>query len=98
MKSLTDSLQPIVNLLKLLLSKHMIIVIVLSLSALLYAVFTVNRLLSAGDDEAYRLQKQSSALKTRFDQDTINKLDQLKARQEQASLDLPAGRINPFAE
>jgi hypothetical protein len=50
------------------------------------------------DDEAYRTTKQSESVKTKFDEETINKLDRLNARQEQMTLELPAGRINPFVE
>lgn len=98
MKNASLSLDPIMTMLKKILSKHLIIVILLSLFALLYAVYSVNQLLSTPDDEAYRAERQADTVKTRFDQDTIDKLDQLRARQEQASLKLPSGRINPFVE
>lgn len=98
MKNSNLQLDSILKPLRTVLAHHAIIVIFLGLSAIVYAVFTINQLLSIPDDEAYRAEKQADTVKTRFDQDTINKLERLRARQEQMTLQLPAGRIDPFVE
>jgi hypothetical protein len=98
MKNSSNLLEPIVAISKKILRKSLIIIILLSLFTILYAVYSVNQLLNVPDDEAYRTEKQSDSVRTRFDQDTISKLDRLRARQEQSSPSLPAGRINPFVE
>lgn len=98
MKNSSLSLQPVVDILKKILQRHLVIIILLSLFAILYAVYSVNQLLNVPDDVAYRAEKQSDSVRTRFDQDTISKLDRLRARQEQSSPSLPSGRINPFVE
>lgn len=98
MKNITEDLAPIIRPFKVILSHHAIIVTLLGLLAVMYAVYTINQLLAMPDDDAYRAEKQADTIKTRFDQDTINKLERLRARQEQMTLDLPAGRIDPFVE
>lgn len=78
---------------------HMsIIFVVMVLAALIYSIFSVNLILGMPSDETYRQQKEAESFSTRFDEATIKKIDGLKGRQEVGNIDLPAGRINPFAE
>jgi hypothetical protein len=81
------------------LRRHMsIIFVVVVLGALVYSVFSVNLILGMPSDEAYRMQKEAESFSTRFDDATIEKIDGLKDRQEAGDIQLPGGRINPFAE
>ncbi len=70
---------------------------ILSLLALIYAVFTVNTVLQrpSVDEEA---GSDSSKYNTKFNEKTIEKLKELGDRQNAANSDLPGGRINPFSE
>lgn len=98
MKDLGSQFEPVVDVLKKIGAHHAIIIILLGLFAIVYAVYSINQVLTLTDDEAYRTTKQSESVKTKFDEETISKLDRLNARQEQMTLDLPTGRINPFVE
>jgi len=81
------------------LRRHMsIIFVVFVLIALVYSIFSVNLILGTPPDEAYRQKKEAESFSTRFDEATIKKIDGLKGRQEAGNVDLPSGRINPFAE
>lgn len=75
-----------------------IIFVVFVLIALIYSIFSVNLILGMPSDEAYRTQKEAESFSTRFDETTIKKIDGLKDRQDAGNIDLPSGRINPFAE
>lgn len=75
-----------------------IIYTVLVLSALIYSILSVNIILGTPSDAAYRAEKEAQSFSTRFDKKTIEKIDSLKGRQEAGSVELPSGRINPFAE
>jgi len=75
-----------------------IIYVVIVLAALVYSIFSVNLILGAPPDEAYRLEKEAGSFSTRFDETTIKQIDGLKSRQEASNVALPGGRINPFAE
>ena len=75
-----------------------IIYVVVVLAALIYSIFSVNLILSTPPDEAYRQKKEAESFSTRFDEATIKKIDALKGRQEATNIELPGGRINPFAE
>lgn len=98
MKNISEQLSPVIQPLKSILSHHAIIVTLIGLLSVVYAVFTINQLLAMPDDDAYRAKKQAETVKTKFDQDTINKLERLRDRQQQITLDLPGGRIDPFIE
>lgn len=75
-----------------------IIYTVLVLSALIYSILSVNLILGTPSDAAYRAEREAESFSTRFDKNTIEKIDSLKNRQEAGSVELPGGRINPFAE
>lgn len=75
-----------------------IIYVVIVLAALVYSIFSVNLILSTPSDEEYRAKKEAESFSTRFDEATIKKIDGLKGRQEAGNINLPGGRINPFAE
>lgn len=75
-----------------------IIFVVFVLFALVYSIFSVNLILGMPPDEAYRQKKEAESFSTRFDETTIKKIDSLKGRQETGDVQLPGGRINPFAE
>lgn len=76
--------------------RHLVLMfIVLALSALIYAVVMVNMILqqsSAGESTA------GSKYELRFDQETIDKIDDLRSRDQAVDVTLPSGRINPFSE
>lgn len=79
--------------------RHMsIIYVVVVLVGLVYSIYSVNLILGMPSDEEYRLQKEAESFSTRFDEATIKKINSLKARQDAGSVELPSGRINPFAE
>lgn len=75
---------------------HVIVYVVLIAGLLMTAVLilyaTVN---SSGKDDSY----VSPANNTQFDQETIDRINQLKARDKNdGTINLPAGRTNPFVE
>lgn len=75
-----------------------IIYVVVVLAGLIYTILSVNLILSTPSDAEYRTTKEAESFSTRFDEATIKKIDGLKARQEAVNIELPGGRINPFAE
>lgn len=76
-----------------------VIYIVLFLSVLIGAMAGLNLALNQPSDEAYRGTKMSEAQSARFDTATIEKIQNLNARQQTATEALPAGvRSNPFGE
>jgi hypothetical protein len=77
---------------------HVTIIIVIVFGTLIAVVANVNNILSQPPDEEYRTQAQKRALHTNFDQETIQAIQNLRARQENASYALPPGRNNPFDE
>lgn len=84
-----------------LLRHHYFILIVLLLGGLVWAVFVVNRTLTAPTDEAYRLEKLNTTLKANFDKATIEKIESLQKSSEQSQAPSPSqagARSNPFAE
>lgn len=95
LSDLTASLQKLKTGLK----KHAgIIFVVLVLAALVYSISSVNLLLSASSDDAYRTQKESEMTSTQFDKATIQKIEALGDRANPPEPTLPSGRINPFVE
>jgi hypothetical protein len=77
---------------------HVIIIFVIVFSTLIAIVANVNAILSQPPDENYRLQAEQRSIHTNFDQETIKSIHKLRERQENATLTLPPGRNNPFAE
>lgn len=78
-------------------TKHStIIFIMVALLVAMFCVITVQQLLSVATDSNYETKAAGEAIKTKFDQKTIEKVKNLRARQETAAEALPSGRINPF--
>lgn len=75
-----------------------IIFIVVVLAALVYSISSVNLVLSASSDDAYRDAQEAKMTSTQFDTATIKKIDELGDRQNTTTPGLPGGRINPFIE
>lgn len=95
LKGITEGLQKAAVALR---QRMSIIYVVIVLIALIYSIFSVNVILGTPSDEAYRIKKEAESFSTHFDEATIKKIDSLKGRQEAGNIDLPGGRINPFAE
>lgn len=92
LSELTTMLKPLGVLFK----RHLVLIfIVLTLLALIYAVVTVNTILQQGSTTA---DTATNKYDTRFDQATIDKINQLSNRDQTPSVSLPSGRINPFSE
>jgi Flp pilus assembly protein TadB len=72
---------------------------VLFICVLIGAVLGLNLALSTPSDEDYRTERLKDIQSTRFDTDTIQKIQNLNARQQTNTDTLPTGqRINPFGE
>jgi hypothetical protein len=80
--------------------KHFpVIIFVLIAGFLIYGVLTVTQILNRPIDQAYLDEQQKNNALTRFDEQTIEKVKNLKNRQENPNLTLPGNkRINPFTE
>lgn len=77
---------------------HIIISFLVVSLFLIYAVLTVNTILNNTTDAEYIAAQQEKSIKTRFDDETITKINDLRSRQENPTLSLPDGRRNPFSE
>jgi hypothetical protein len=77
----------------------MMIFIGLFLCGLIYAVLSLNLLLSKPSDDEYRTKKLDEARSVRFDQDTIDTINELDSAAQTDPGALPTNqRINPFSE
>jgi biopolymer transport protein ExbD len=66
---------------------------------LVVSMLQVNQILQKPTDQSYLDEQQKTSIRTRFDAQTIQRIQQLKSREDNASLDLPSStRINPFNE
>lgn len=75
---------------------HIIIFVLVVLGSLVAVVFLLNNIIIKSSDSS---NYTSPGADTSFDQDTINRLSQLRTRdQTPAPLDLSKGRTNPFIE
>lgn len=80
-------------------SHYHLMISFLAVSAfLIYAILTVNMILNNTTDAEYIAAQQEKSIKTRFDDETITKINDLRSRQENPTLSLPDGRRNPFTE
>ncbi len=78
---------------------HLVLTVIITCGFLIFVVLTVNNILSHTQDEDYDTEQHAlNSVRTRFDEKTINKINELKSRQENPSLSLPEGRRNPFNE
>ena len=77
-----------------------LIVILVALLAVIITVYKMQAILTQTEDQAYYSESKSkNAVKTHFDQDTINKIEKLEDPEASSGLpDLPSGRINPFTK
>lgn len=91
LKSFAGKLRPILR-------RHMFIMLLIVLGAAIYAVFSVNQILSVQDDVDYRLQKQQQErVVGRFDKATVKEINDL--RDSNVGGDIPLEnrtRQNPF--
>lgn len=72
---------------------------VLFIFALISAIIGLNIALYQPSDEDYRAKKMSETQSPRFDTETIQKIQNLNAKQQTITDDPPAGqRTNPFGE
>ena len=75
------------------------IFIALFLTGLIYAVLSLNLLLSKSTDNDYRTQKLDEAKSVRFDQATIDAINKLDSGSQTDPGALPTGqRASPFSE
>ena len=67
-----------------------------ALGLLAYSVIMISTIMQQRDDQAYREKQSVNRIKSTFDKDTIRKVDNLRNSNDGSSIDLPAGRRNPF--
>lgn len=91
-RSISKGLRPIVR-------HHAILFTLFALVALIAAVYMTNEILSRPTDDDYRDTANQASVQTTFDRGTIQRINELRERNESSSgdLSLPAGRTNPFA-
>lgn len=77
---------------------HTVIMFVLLMGVLIYTVLLVSMTLQPTDDSEYRSQVEAQSVTTRFDQDTIKKIDALNQSNANTQIQLPEGRRNPFVD
>ncbi|PLS80596.1 hypothetical protein CYG49_05000 [Candidatus Saccharibacteria bacterium] len=77
---------------------HVIIAVMILLVFLIVVIFRVNQIISTTTDSAYADEQRAKSVRTVFDEKTIEKINQLKSRQENTQLQLPSSRYNPFTE
>lgn len=75
---------------------HALLFILLALSVTIFAVYSVNQILSLPVAAEYQAEAEANSLKTRFDRSTIDKITELRERTDTQDESLPTGRINPF--
>ncbi|HET8884054.1 MAG TPA: hypothetical protein VFM68_01130 [Candidatus Saccharimonadales bacterium] len=75
---------------------HVVLFSVIVLGGLVVAVFVLNTIITSSAENDNYIPTENSVS---FDQETIERVNQLKSRDEaQQELDLSQGRINPFVE
>jgi len=79
-------------------SHHILIMFVLLMGVIIYSVFAVSDIMQTNDDPTYRSEADAKSLTTRFDQQTIKKINNLKESDNNAPINLPGGRRNPFVD
>lgn len=73
---------------------HLILFFILIAGLVSAAIYLINQALSGPADEAYT----SSINAGTIDRATLDRVQSLHSRNEPATVQLPAGRVNPFAE
>lgn len=69
---------------------------IISLGFIAYSVIMISSIIQQTDDQQYRDKQSTNRIKSTFDKDTIQKIDNLRNSSDSSSIDLPAGRRNPF--
>lgn len=77
-------------------AKFIFIIVVLCLSAFL--IFEINRLTSKEPSDTQVIQQQQIIKRPRIDQDTINKIEQLKDQNVRVQSLFKTARDNPFQD
>ncbi|HYG83384.1 MAG TPA: hypothetical protein VD907_00720 [Verrucomicrobiae bacterium] len=77
---------------------HALIFILLALAVMIISVYSINQILSQPVDQNYKAEAEAKSLRTNFDQQTIDKITELRGRGDNWANNLPGGRINPFSE
>jgi hypothetical protein len=72
------------------------LMMLVALGLLAYSVIMISTIIQQRDDQDYRDKQSANRIKSSFDKDTIQKVDNLKNSSDSSSIDLPAGRRNPF--
>lgn len=74
---------------------HLVIFVTVVVGALVFVILMLNGIIiQSGEAGDY----VPEGISTSFDQATIDRIEQLKTRDEKAVLDLGTGRSNPFVE
>ena len=79
-------------------TRHALIMFVLLMGVIIYSVYTVSNTIQINDDPTYRSEAEAKSLTTRFDQQTVQKINGLKESDSNAPINLPGGRRNPFVD
>lgn len=75
---------------------HVVIFVVIVFGSLAAAVLILSSIVQSSTDTS---NQDPTRLNTSFDQDTINRIEELRTRDDnQGTAPLPDGRINPFVE
>lgn len=79
---------------KLLYRFHFVIFVVIVVGSMAVAIFMLNQTINRAVDTSQMVHP----IPERFDQETIDRLNELDTDGTQRDIDLPDGRINPFNE
>lgn len=79
-------------------TRHALIMFVLLMGVVIYSVYAVSEIIQINDDATYRSEAEAKGLTTRFDQQTVQKINELKESDSNAPINLPGGRRNPFVD
>jgi hypothetical protein len=82
---------------------HYFIVTIALFSGVAVVIFLVNQTLNVTSDDAYRAEKLRSTIGSKFNKQTKDTIERIKALQKSTDTanpdaPFPPGRINPFAE
>lgn len=97
-QSMNINLQSLTKILRVAVSYHYWIFILIIMSIFGYAILSITSTVNIKEDAAYKTQKESQVVSDKFDETTIDKVRKLKYRSQTDEIILPDGRINPFIE
>ena len=72
------------------------IMAMISLGLIIYTGLAVTTIIQRSDDQSYRDEQAKDRISSSFDKQTIQKVDNLRDSNDNSSIELPAGRRNPF--